>query len=104
MSGKKKIHRPDGFLYNRLIAGDSEQERLFEEYSQKMSLGLRLYNLRLKAGLSKQDVANQTGVSVYRITRLEAGDYRGKIPTNAVEKVVDAIGGKLILSVEECPV
>ena len=100
----KKIYRPDGFLYNRLIAGDPEQERLYEEYSQKMTLGLRLYDLRKKAGLSKQAVSNKTGVSTYRITRLEAGDYRGKIPIAVADKVAKAVGGRLVLSIKESSV
>ena len=102
MSGKKKVYRPNGFLYNALIAGDPEREQRYEETRKKVFLGIRLHNLRKKAGLAKQEVATKAGVTAYRITRLEAGDYDGDIPKDIVERVIRVIGCALVLSEEEC--
>ena len=96
MSEKKKIYRPNAFLYNALIAGDPEREQRYEETRKKVFLGIRLQNLRHMAGLSKQEVADKAGTSLYRITRLEAGDYDSDIPKDIVERVVRIIGCALV--------
>lgn len=65
------------FLYNRLIAGDPEAERAYEDEFVNMEIARTIYDLRTRAGLTQQELAARVGTTKSAICRLEDADYEG---------------------------
>ena len=65
------------FLYNRYIAGDPEREAEYEEEVLNAEIARKIYQLRTKAGLTQQELADRAGISESAISRLEDADYEG---------------------------
>ena len=65
------------FLYNRYIAGDSKREAVYEEEVINAEIARKIYELRKKAGLTQQQLADRVGTSKSAICRLEDADYEG---------------------------
>jgi len=75
---QKKIHsKAAQFLYNRYIAGDSKREAVYEEEVINAEIARKIYELRKKAGLTQQQLADRVGTSKSAICRLEDADYEG---------------------------
>ncbi len=75
---RKKFHsKASQFLYNRYIAGDSKREEEYEEEVINAHIARKIYELRTKAGLTQQELADRVGTSKSAICRLEDADYEG---------------------------
>src|SRR5437868_7391122 len=75
---KKKFHSTASrFLYNRYIAGNPKREEQYEEEVINAEIARKIYDLRTKAGLTQQELANRVGTSKSAICRLEDADYEG---------------------------
>ncbi len=75
---QKQFHSKAGqFLYNRYIAGDSRREAQYEEEVINAEIARKIYQLRMKAGLTQQELAERIGTSKSAICRLEDADYEG---------------------------
>src|SRR5438270_10245134 len=78
MTRKKTLHSPASrFLYNRYIAGDLKREEEYEEEVINAEIARKIYDLRTKAGLTQQELAERVGTSKSAICRLEDSDYDG---------------------------
>jgi DNA-binding XRE family transcriptional regulator len=75
---RKKFHsKASKFLYNRYIAGDPKREEEYEEEVINAEIARKIYDLRTKAGLTQQQLAERVGTSKSAICRLEDADYEG---------------------------
>ena len=78
MAQKKKFHSDASkFLYNRFIAGDLQREQEYEEEVVNAEIARKIYDLRIKSGLTQQELAVRVGTSKSAICRLEDADYEG---------------------------
>jgi DNA-binding XRE family transcriptional regulator len=91
-----KLHsKASQFLYNRYIAGDSKREEEYDEEVINAQIARKIYELRTKAGLTQQQLAERVGTSKSAICRLEDADYDGhslsmlKRIAEALDKRVD---------------
>jgi DNA-binding XRE family transcriptional regulator len=75
---QKKLHsKAAQFLHNRYIAGDPKHEAEYEEVVINAEIARKIYELRTKAGLTQQQLAERVGTSKSAICRLEDADYEG---------------------------
>jgi predicted transcriptional regulator len=75
---RKTLHsNASRFLYNRYIAGDPRREEVFEEEVINAEIARKIFQLRTKAGLTQQELADRVGTSKSAICRLEDADYEG---------------------------
>jgi DNA-binding XRE family transcriptional regulator len=65
------------FLHDRYIAGDPEREAEYGEVVINAEIARKIYELRTKAGLTQQELAERVGTSKSAICRLEDADYEG---------------------------
>lgn len=65
------------FLYQRYIAGDPEAERAYEDECVNAEIARTIYDLRVRAGLTQQELAARVGTTKSAICRLEDADYEG---------------------------
>lgn len=78
MARKKNLHSAASrFLYDRYIAGDSKREEVYEEEVINAEIARKIHDLRTKAGLTQQELADRVGTSKSAICRLEDADYEG---------------------------
>jgi DNA-binding XRE family transcriptional regulator len=75
---KKQISsKASRFLYNRYIAGNPA---LAEEYDNEVvnaEIARKIYQIRTKAGMTQQQLADRIGTTKSAISRLEDADYEG---------------------------
>jgi DNA-binding XRE family transcriptional regulator len=75
---KKKFHsKASQFLYNRYIAGDPKREEEYEEEVINAEIARKIFELRTKAHLTQQELADKVGTTKSAISRLEDADYEG---------------------------
>jgi DNA-binding XRE family transcriptional regulator len=77
MAQKKLQSKAAQFLYDRYIAGDPKREEEYEEEVINAQIARKIYELRMKAGLTQQELAKRVGTSKSAISRLEDADYEG---------------------------
>lgn len=78
MTRKKTMHSAASrFLYDRYIAGDPKREEEYEEEVINAEIARKIHELRTKAGLTQQELADRVGTSKSAICRLEDADYEG---------------------------
>ena len=64
-------------INNRYIAGDSKREEEYDEEVINAQIARKIFELRTKAGLTQQELADRVGTSKSAICRLEDADYEG---------------------------
>jgi DNA-binding XRE family transcriptional regulator len=75
---RRKFHsNASQFLYGRYIVGDPKREEEYEEEVVNAEIARMIYDLRAKAGLTQQELADRVGTSKSAISRLEDADYQG---------------------------
>jgi DNA-binding XRE family transcriptional regulator len=75
---RRQLHSKAGqFLYDRYIAGDPKREEAYEEEVVNAEIARKIFQLRTKAGLTQQELAERVGTSKSAICRLEDADYEG---------------------------
>jgi ribosome-binding protein aMBF1 (putative translation factor) len=82
------------WTYDRHIAKDP---RRVEEYEQEVlhaEIARRIYELRIKAGLSQRDLAKKIGTTASTICRLEDADYSGH-SLYMLKRIAEALGKRL---------
>ena len=77
MAQKKSHSGTSRFLHNRYIASDPKREKEYDEEVVNAEIARKIYQLRTKAGLTQQDLANRIGTSKSAICRLEDAGYEG---------------------------
>jgi DNA-binding XRE family transcriptional regulator len=77
----KEKHKPtdDAFeiLHRRLVGDDPEKLAELEKIRADNDVGRKIYDLRMKAGLSQRALAKLVGTTASVICRLEDADYEG---------------------------
>ena len=76
------------------------KEREFEAISDLSDLGRMLIALRIANGISQRQLAQALGVDESQVSRDERNEYHG-ITLDRAQRIVDALGEKLITSVAE---
>lgn len=75
---QKRFHsKASKFLYERFIAGDPKREEEYEDEVLNAQIARKIFELRTKAGLTQQELADRVGTSKSAICRLEDADYEG---------------------------
>ena len=64
-------------LHRRYVAGSREREAGLEEARLNAGIAQQIFELRSKAGLTQQQLAELVGTSHSVISRLEDADYEG---------------------------
>jgi ribosome-binding protein aMBF1 (putative translation factor) len=82
------------FLYNRYIAGDPKREAEYEEEVVNAEVARKIYELRTKAGLTQQQLAERVGTSKSVICRLEDADYQGH-SLSMLKRIAAALGKRV---------
>ncbi len=78
MTRKKNLHSAASrLLYERYVAGDAKREEEYEEEVINAEIARKIHDLRTKAGLTQQELADRVGTSKSAICRLEDADYEG---------------------------
>ena len=68
----------------------------FEHYSNMLSIGLLIREVRKAAGFTQKELAARMGVSQQLISRLESGEDEN--PTiDTLSRVADVVGKKLVV-------
>jgi DNA-binding XRE family transcriptional regulator len=65
------------YTYDRYIGKDSERIQQYEEEVVNAEIARKVYDLRIKAGLSQRELAKRVGTSASAICRLEDADHDG---------------------------
>ena len=75
---RKQFHsKAAKFLYDCYIAGGPRREKEYEEEVVNAEIARKIYQLRMQAGLTQQELAERVGTSKSAICRLEDADYEG---------------------------
>jgi ribosome-binding protein aMBF1 (putative translation factor) len=77
MEDKKLSSDAYQWAYDRYIKGDPEMEKYYDELGVKADIARQLYNLRNQAGLSREQLAQLTGIAESVIEDIEEADYEG---------------------------
>lgn len=77
----KKKHKPTDdaveILHRRYIDNDPEKEAELDKIRADNDIARKIYELRMKAGLSQRALAKLVGTTASVICRLEDADYEG---------------------------
>ena len=102
MTGTKRKRTTDAvqILYERYIQGDPDREREYFEEGINLQIAGAIYDMRKKAGLSQQQLAELVGTTQSVISRLEDSDYDGHSLT-MLDRIARALGKKLTLTISD---
>jgi DNA-binding XRE family transcriptional regulator len=94
---QKKLHSgASQFLYNRYIAGDPKREDEYGEEVINAEIARKIFDLRTKAGLTQEELADRVGTSKSAICRLEDADYDGH-SLSMLKRIAEALDKRLEL-------
>ena len=65
------------YTYDRYIGNDAKRIQEYGEEVLNAEIARKVYDLRMKAGISQRELAKRVGTSASAICRLEASDYEG---------------------------
>lgn len=82
--------------YDRVVAGDPQQEEYFEKVLFDTEVAGMIYDLSVGAGLSQRALAKKVGTSASVICRLEDADYEGH-SLAMLRRIAEALGKRVEL-------
>jgi DNA-binding XRE family transcriptional regulator len=92
---QKQLHsKASQFLYDRYIQGDAKREQAHEEEVINADIARKIYELRSKAGLTQQELADRIGTSRSAICRLEDADYEGH-SLSMLKRIAESLGRRV---------
>ncbi len=77
MDEKKRSSDAVEWAYNHYVKGDPEMERYFEELGVQSELAQQIYDIREKLRMTREQLAEFSGLSPQTIEDLEETDYEG---------------------------
>lgn len=86
MNEKKRSSDALEWAYNHYIKGDPEMERYFEELGVQSKLAQQIYDIREKLNMTREQLAEFSGLSSETIEDLEETDYEGNWE-EAIDKI-----------------
>jgi len=78
-------------LRSRFVKGDAAKEKFISDERNRMDVAQSIYDARMKAGLTQEELANLVGTTKSAISRLEDSDYEGH-SMNMLRRIADALG------------
>ena len=92
---RKQLHsQASRFLYDRYIAGDPQREEQYDLEVINAEIARKICDLRSKAGLTQQELADRVGTSKSAISRLEDADYEGH-SLSMLKRIAEALGKRV---------
>jgi DNA-binding XRE family transcriptional regulator len=86
MEEKKRSSDAVEWSYNRYIKGRPEMEAYFEELGVQSDLAQQIYDIRNRLRMSREDLAELSGLTAETIEDLEETDYEGNWD-EAIERI-----------------
>lgn len=86
MDEKKLSNDAVEWAYNRYIKGDPEQEAYFDELGIQVGIARQIYDIRERLRMTREDLAEFSGLSVETIKEMEETNYDGDWD-EAIEKI-----------------
>ncbi len=77
MSEKRRSSDAVEWAYNRYIKGHPEREASFAEATRQSDLAQQIYDIREKLRMTREDLAEFSGLTAETIEDLEESDYDG---------------------------
>ena len=81
-------------ILDRITGKDEDLKRLIKEEKLNAKVARMIYEARMKAGLTQEQLAKRVGTTQPVIARLEDADYRGHSLT-MLQRIADALNGQL---------
>ena len=95
MAKKKRVtHNAAAILRKRYIKGDKRRLESLMREREKLNIAGQIYQLRIKAGLTQNQLARMIGTTQSVISRLEEADYDGH-SINILERIARALHCKI---------
>jgi len=95
MAKKKRVtHNAVAILRKRYIKGDKRRLESLMREREKLNIAGQIYQLRIKAGLTQNQLARMIGTTQSVISRLEEADYDGH-SLNILERIARALHCKI---------
>jgi DNA-binding XRE family transcriptional regulator len=92
---KTRVPKPFAASHKAKMRNKSFKEA-FEHYSDTLSIGLNIRDVRKSAGFTQKELAARMGVTQQLVSRLESGEYEN--PTiETLSRVADVVGKKLVV-------
>jgi DNA-binding XRE family transcriptional regulator len=89
MTEKKRSCDAVEWAYNRYIKGKPEQEAAFEEAGRQADLAQQVYDIRNKFHMTREDLAEFSGLTPEAVEDIEESDYDGNWD-EAIDKINSA--------------
>jgi transcriptional regulator with XRE-family HTH domain len=94
MTKKEKTQEAVGILHGRYVKDDPERKASLQEERVNAEVARLIYEMRVAAGLSQQQLADLIGTTQSVISRLEDADYEGR-SLSMLERIATALNQKL---------
>jgi transcriptional regulator with XRE-family HTH domain len=91
---KSKCSDAVEILRRRFVDGDGEMEALVRQERDNLNIAQQLYNARIGAGLTQQQLADRVGTTASVVCRLEDADYEGH-SLNTLRRISAALDCRL---------
>ena len=91
---KKRTTSASRIVFNRFYKGRPEKQADLEQALADSALGVKIYQLRVKAGLSQQRLAELIGTQASAISRIEDADYDGH-SVETLRRIAKALNARL---------
>lgn len=89
-TGKRELTGVE-LLRSRFVKGDSAKEKYIADERNRMDVAQSIYDARIEAGLTQEELANLIGTTKSAISRLEDSNYEGH-SLNMLRRIADALG------------
>src|SRR5436190_12646418 len=91
---KNKTTEAVEILHRRFVEGDEEMAALVRQERNNAEVAQKIHDLRTKAKLSQQQLADLVGTTASVICRLEDADYEGH-SLNMLHRIAAALGNRV---------
>jgi DNA-binding XRE family transcriptional regulator len=77
-------------MHRRYIKGDKKRLKYIEAEGERVEIAQKIYELRIQANLTQEELASRVGTRQSVISRLEDADYKGHT-LKMLSKIADAV-------------
>ncbi len=97
MAKKEKMRDAVSILHGRYVKDDPERKAALQEERVNAEAARLIYDIRINAGLSQQQLAELIGTTQSVISRLEDSDYEGR-SLSMLDRIAQALNQKLTVA------
>ncbi len=94
MKKRERTNDAVEILHRRYYEGHPERMENLNEERANMQVARKVYDLRKKAGLTQQELAEKVGTKASVISRLEDADYQGH-SLSMLRRIAEALGKRV---------